>query len=92
QPVRSNLIHLSGLYDLVVTADNLPEPLRSRLTDGIDSMLVAYIDRYRIIEKLDDAGDSLRHRAIRLMQLCAPGILTSPRALALVRQRVIGHL
>ncbi|WP_146210788.1 hypothetical protein [Azospirillum sp. TSO35-2] len=90
-PIKSNLERLTTLYQQVVDSA-APELVKARLADNIDTLLVAYIHESHVVERLDNPADPLRHRANRLMQLCAPGTLRSGKALSVVRQRVIGHL
>lgn len=90
-PIKENLEALTALYGEVV-ASPLPEPMRSELADALDGLLVGYIVGNKVVERLDNPSDLLRHRANRLMQLCAPGTLQSRKALAIVRQRVVTHL
>lgn len=91
EPPRINLEKMTRLYRQVADS-TLAAPLRGRIAENIDRLLVRYITDCRVIERLDRMDDPLRHRANRLIQLCAPGILQSPGALALVRDRVIAHL
>lgn len=90
-PIKENLEALTTLYG-EVAASPLPEPMRSDVSDAIDGLLVGYIVGTKVVERLDNPADLLRHRANRLMQLCAPGTLQSRKALAIVRQRVVNHL
>ncbi|NUB17601.1 hypothetical protein GAY28_38660, partial [Azospirillum brasilense] len=86
-PPRDNLEALTLLY--CQAADSaLPEEARTRLTGDLDALLVAYITEERVVERLDDPGDSLRLRANRLLQVCPPGILRSRRAPGMVRARL----
>lgn len=91
QPIKNNLEGLTRLYRQVADS-SAPEPLRTMLAENIDDLLCAYIVNSRVVERLDNPEDTLRHRANRLMQLCAPGTLQSRKALDIVRQRVIAHL
>jgi len=91
QPIKNNLEHLTELYVEVLGA-SAPEALRVQIADNIDSLLCSYIVNSRVVERLDNPDDILRHRANRLMQLCAPGTLRSRKALDIVRQRVLAHL
>ncbi|MBP2291981.1 hypothetical protein [Azospirillum rugosum] len=90
-PVKDNLETLTLLYCQIAEAP-LPEERRRRFADNLDHMLVAYIIHSRVVEHLDNPGDPLRHRANRLIGLCAPGTLRSRRALDMVRRRVVDHL
>lgn len=91
QPIKTNLERFTHFYRQV-SDSAMPEPLRSRLADNIDNLLCSYIVESKVVERLDNPDDLMRHRANRLMQLCAPGILQSNKALGIVRERVIGHL
>ncbi|HEY0834046.1 MAG TPA: hypothetical protein VGE72_09085 [Azospirillum sp.] len=91
QPIKANLEGLTRLYRHVADS-TAPEPLRTTLAENIDNLLCAYIVNSRVVERLDNPEDILRHRANRLIQLCAPGTLQSRKALDIVRQRVITHL
>jgi hypothetical protein len=91
QPIKTNLEQFTTLF-VQVAGSTVPEPLRSRLAERLDELLVAYIVSRRVVERLDKADDPLRHRASRLVQLCMPGTLRSRKALDIVRQRVISHL
>ena len=90
-PIKTNLEELTRLYRHVADS-TAPEPLRTALAENIDDLLCAYIVNSRVVERLDNPDDILRHRANRLMQLCAPGTLQSRKALDIVRQRVVSHL
>ncbi|WP_207480405.1 hypothetical protein [Arenibaculum pallidiluteum] len=89
--IKLNLERLTALYETAAGSPLEPQT-RRRVADGIDAMIASYIVNQRVVERLDNPGDPLRHRAIRLMQMCTPGVLTSQRALTIVRERVIGHL
>lgn len=90
-PIKDNLAALTGLY-LQVVESAMPEPLRSELAESLDELLVGYIVKNRVVERLDNPDDLLRHRANRLILLCAPGTLRSRKALSMVRRRVVEHL
>ncbi|MBI1208740.1 MAG: hypothetical protein GC191_15820 [Azospirillum sp.] len=89
--VRNNLMEASRLYRQI-TESPLEPGLRARIADRIDEFLADYILRHRIVERLDNPSDHLRHRAIRLIQLCAPAVVASPKSLDMVRRRVVAHL
>jgi hypothetical protein len=90
-PIKENLERMGALYTFVVGAE-APEPLKQMVAAGLDELTVGYIQEIRLIERLDNPKDILRHRAVRLLQVCTPGTLVSPKALTLVRKRVIDHL
>lgn len=91
QPIKVNLELFTTLF-AQVRDSRVPEPLKARLADNIDTLLVSYIHDSKVVERLDNPSDLLRHRANRLMQLCTPGTLQSRKALAVVRERVVSHL
>lgn len=91
QPVKADLEHLTRLFEAVLAAP-LADADRCRLADGLDRRLAAYIVEDQVIERLDNPGDLLRYRTVHLLQLCQPGVLRSPRALAAARDRVVAHL
>lgn len=67
----------------------LPEPIRRRIADHIDSVLERYLVDEKIIEKLDDPNSPLRDRAVRLVKFCGAGVLPEGKALARARQRIV---
>ncbi|RJF77559.1 hypothetical protein D3877_27780 [Azospirillum cavernae] len=91
QPIKINLELFTKLYTQVRDSA-APEPLKATVAENIDTLLVAYIHDCKLVERIDNPSDPLRHRANRLMQLCAPGTLQSRKALAVVRERVVSHL
>lgn len=90
-PIRDNLGQITLLY-VQVSECMLPDPLRGRLAENIDDLLVDYITASKVVERMDNPDDTLRHRANKLMMLCAPGVLQSRKALGIVRRRVVSHL
>ncbi|HRJ61241.1 MAG TPA: hypothetical protein PKZ97_12105 [Azospirillaceae bacterium] len=90
-PIRDNLEQITLLYAQVAEC-MLPDPLRGQLAGNLDNLLADYIIASKVVERLDNPDDTLRHRANKLMMLCAPGMLQSPKALDIVRRRVVAHL
>lgn len=90
-PIRDNLEQITLLYAQVAEC-MLPDPLRGQLAGNLDNLLADYILASKVVERLDNPDDTLRHRANKLMMLCAPGMLQSPKALDIVRRRVVAHL
>ena len=90
-PIRDNLEQITLLYAQVADC-MLPDPLRGQLAGNIDELLANYILASKVVERMDNPDDTLRHRANKLMMLCAPGVLQSPKALDIVRRRVVTHL
>ncbi len=91
RPIKSNLEQLTRLYMQVVNA-TMVEQSRRQIADNIDDVLCAYITSSRLVELMDNPNDPLRRRAYRLIQLCTPGTLRSPKALGMARQRVLEQL
>lgn len=91
EPVAEGLTQITGLYELTVDSA-LAAADRQRLADAIDSLLALYIANSGVIARLDSPYEPLRPRADRLLRLCIPGVLKSPKALATARELVIGHL
>ncbi len=90
-PLPEGLSQVTGLYELAVDSA-LAATDRQRLADAIDSLLALYIANTGVVARLDSPDEHLRPRADRLLRLCIPGVLKSPKALETARQLVIGHL
>lgn len=90
-PPRDKMLLITAMYDRL-KASSLPESDRERLAARLDDLLARYLVQEGIIEKLDTPTESLRIRAVRLVQFCASGVLTRGKALAMARDRVITHL
>ena len=90
-PIRSNLADVTRLFRQV-QGSHLDTSRRDHIADRVDETIADYIVRNRVIERLDNPNDPLRHRAIRLMQLCSPDVLCSPKTLAIARERIVGLL
>ena len=82
---------VTGLYELAVDSA-LAATDRRRLADAIDSLLALYIANSGVVARLDSPYEPLRPRADRLLRLCIPGVLKSPKALETARQLVINQL
>jgi hypothetical protein len=89
--LTEGLAQVTGLHLLAETSA-LAEPERRRLADAIDDRLALYIANHQVVARLDDPAEPLRLRANRLVRLCVPGVLRSPKALETVRGLVIAHL
>lgn len=90
-PPRDKMATVTRMFDRLKDSE-IPEEPREALCGKLDELLAAYLLKEGIIEKLDTPTDSLRIRAIRLVQFCGSGILTRGKALAMARDRVIKHL
>lgn len=86
------LRRVKGVFDMVNESAGLPADERTRLADMVDDMVAVFIDRERIIAKLDDPSAPLRDRATRLVDFCAAGLLPDGRSLRVARDRVVRHL
>ena len=82
----------SALLHRALIASSLPEPQRAELADRVDTLLAAFVEQSKIVERLDDPSASLRLRATRLVQFCASDALTRGKASKIARDRVIAHL
>ena len=91
EPIRNNLSNVSLLFRQVRESPLAPSQ-RDHLAGRVDETIADYIVRNRVIERLDNPEDHLRHRAIRLMQLCSPDVLCSPKTLAIAREHIVGLL
>ena len=90
-PIRDNLSGVSRLFRQLCGSP-LEPARRDHFAACVDETIADYIVRNRVIERLDNPEDHLRHRAIRLMQLCSPDVLCSPKTLAIARERIVGLL
>jgi hypothetical protein len=82
----------SALLHRALLASSLPEEKRAELADRVDTMLAAFVEQSKIVERLDDPAASLRLRATRLVQFCASDALTRGKASKAARDRVVAHL
>jgi hypothetical protein len=82
----------SALLHRALIASSLPEAQRAELADRVDTMLAAFVEQSKIVERLDDPAASLRLRATRLVQFCASDALTRGKASKVARERVVAHL
>ena len=89
---KAKMQELTTLYTLLRRTKGVEEETRLRLADHLDTVLTHFLIDNQIIEKLDRTEDSLRLRALRLVQFCASGVLTDGQAFELARERVLGQL
>ncbi len=82
---------VSGMYRILLQSA-LPEELREALASILDQILADFLIEQQIVEKLDRPEDSMRLRALRLVQFCASGVLTDGKAFEVARQAVLAHL
>lgn len=90
-PPRDKMQQTALLHRALV-ASSLAEPQRAELADRVDTLLAAFVEQSKIVERLDDASASLRLRATRLVQFCASDALTRGKASKIARDRVVAHL
>lgn len=90
-PPRERMQRITSLHTRLEEAP-LPDAERQILCDRLDAMVASFVIEGKLVEKLDDPNLSLRDRAVRLVQTCASGVLTRPKALEIFRERVIAHL
>ncbi|MBF0563200.1 MAG: hypothetical protein HQL37_14580, partial [Alphaproteobacteria bacterium] len=67
----------------------LDEQYTAPMLHRLDQLLVLFIERDKLVEKLDDPGHPLNRRAVRLVKFCGSGALLEGEALNVVRNRVI---
>ncbi|KAF0109733.1 MAG: hypothetical protein FD149_2768, partial [Rhodospirillaceae bacterium] len=89
---KARMQEVTTLYTLLRQTEGVAEETRFRLADHMDGLLTQFLIDNQIIEKLDRTEDSLRLRAVRLVQFCASGVLTDGQAFELARERVLTHL
>ena len=82
----------TALLHRALLASSLPEAQRAELADKVDTLLAAFVEQSKIVERLDDPAASLRLRATRLVQFCASDALTRGKASKAARARVVAHL
>ena len=90
-PPRDKMQQTALLHRAVV-ASVLPDAQRAELADRVDTLLAAFVEQSKIVERLDDPSASLRVRATRLVQFCASDALTKGKASKIARDRVVAHL
>ena len=91
RPLAESLGQVSALYDLTL-GSALEAGERRRLAGVIDGLLARYLVDHRVVDQFGQPDEPLRDRANRLVRLCIPGTLRSPRALGTLRTLVIEHL
>ena len=69
-----------------------PARVCAPLTEKLDALVADFLVDHQVIEKMDDPGDSVRVRAVQLLQFCTFGVLTEGRATVMARTRVLAML
>jgi len=85
---KERMMAATGAFTVTVSSA-LPEDVKKRVADHIDGVLERYLIDADVINRLDNPGDHIRDRAVRLVKFCGAGVLPEGKALALARQRVI---
>ena len=70
----------------------LPDDLKKKLTEHLDTLLYKYVVEAKILERVDDPNRPLRMRARMLVSMCLPDMLPPGRAVEAARPRVVGYL
>lgn len=95
--IRELCSHANSPKDLMMTATGafhsaarsaLPNEVKSKVTEHIDTVLERYLADENIVEKLDNPNAHLRDRAVRLVKFCGAGVLPEGKALQMARQRI----
>lgn len=92
ESAQEKLATMGILQRAIGGADTIPPQVRKALVDRLDELICDYLQRERVIERLDDPGDTLRKRATRLVRFVASGLLVEGKALNIARARVVAHL
>lgn len=71
-----------------VARSALPDEVKSKVTEHIDTVLERYLADENIVEKLDNPNAHLRDRSVRLVKFCGAGVLPEGKALQMARQRI----
>ncbi|MBY0431323.1 MAG: hypothetical protein K2Q10_09005, partial [Rhodospirillales bacterium] len=89
---KDRLKALVTTFRLFQSSTGLPADTVKAVCAKLDQLQAEYLNRERIVEKLDRAEDPLRLRATRLLQFCASGLMTEGRSSEIARRRVLDHL
>ena len=90
---RDKLLYVTRLYISIENAAAVLSAQREPMLETVDSLLVSYLKRTGIIERIDDPRQPLRVRATHLVEFCASGMLPpASKAQALSRERVVALL
>ncbi|MEO5372764.1 MAG: hypothetical protein H7840_00635 [Alphaproteobacteria bacterium] len=87
-PLRKLTI-ITSLMRRALASTAVPAAVVQDIVKRFDHMLVEYIDREKLVEKLDDPSHPFRARALRLVKFCGSGVLIEGEALEVMRQRVV---
>ena len=91
-PPPERMAALTQCNAAILAGDTIPEKLKADLAKVTDGVLVDYLEKSEVIEKIDRPEDPLAFRALRLVKFCCSGALIRGRSLDLAQKRVLGHL
>jgi hypothetical protein len=83
---------LTNCNAAIQACETLPDKLKTDLHKVTDGVLVDYLEKSEVIEKIDRPDDPLAFRALRLVKFCSSGALIKGRSLDLAQKRILGHL
>lgn len=89
---KTRMQEIAAIYAFLRATDSLPARIRGPLADKLDALVAKFLIDNQVIEKLDNPADSLRVRAVRLVQFCTSGVLTEGKASTMARDRVLAIL
>lgn len=92
---QTPLRKLTTVTDLMrrgLASTAIPADVVQSMVTRFDDLLVLYIDREQLVEKLDDPTHPFKNRAMRLVKFCGSGVLIEGKALTVMRDRVIDLL
>ncbi|MBF0563557.1 MAG: hypothetical protein HQL37_16460 [Alphaproteobacteria bacterium] len=86
---KTRMQEIVKIHDFLCATVTLPAKTCQSLAARLDDMIAQYLIDNQVIEKMDNPGDSLRIRAMRLVQFCTSGVLTNGKATTMARDRVL---
>lgn len=86
---KTRMQEIVQIYAFLRRTTSLPAHVSGKLSERLDSLVADFLVDNQVMEKLDNAADSLRVRAVRLIQFCTSGVLTEGRAFTMARDRVL---
>jgi hypothetical protein len=91
-PPPERMAALTSCNGAILASETISEKLKTDLAKATDGVLVEYLERSEVIEKIDRPDDPLAFRALRLVKFCCSGALIKGRSLDLAQKRILGHL
>jgi len=85
---KDRMVTATGAFTAALDS-SLPDDIKSRVTQHIDSVLEQYLIDENIIDKLDHPESHICDRAVRLVKFCSAGVLPEGKALNMARKRVV---